>query len=111
MLPIHVEYVCPCCGYRGLGGPPYAKMPPPPWARHPAPPYCAHYGDASYDVCPCCGFEYGNDDEPGTAPPTTFDEYRREWIAGGCHWFDLSRRLANWSLAEQLHRAGIREAE
>ena len=101
------EYVCPCCGYPGLDVPPYANMPPPPWPYHPDPPYCVHYGDPSYDVCPCCGFEFGNDDDPGTAPGVTFDHYRNEWIAQGYHWFDIKKCPAKWSLAEQLRSAGI----
>ncbi len=47
------------------------------------PPYEDWLGKASYQVCPSCGFEFGNDDNPGTAPPSTFDEYRREWDEEG----------------------------
>lgn len=47
------------------------------------PPYEDCLGTASYEVRPSCGFEFGNDDNPGTAPPSTFDEYRRGWDAEG----------------------------
>src|SRR5262245_44602595 len=91
-----VEHVCPACGYRGLASAPYAHLPPPPWLKHPAPPYAAHYGMPSYEVCPCCGFEFGNDDEPGTAPGATFEDYRQDWISKGNNWFDEERRPTNW---------------
>lgn len=26
-----------------------------------------------------CNFEFGNDDNPGTAAPQSFEDYRREW--------------------------------
>ena len=47
-----------------------------------------HLGRPSYEVCPRCGFEFGNDDNPGTAPPASFEQYRREWEAEGRPWFD-----------------------
>ncbi|HVF04959.1 MAG TPA: hypothetical protein VNA20_08975 [Frankiaceae bacterium] len=43
------------------------------------PPYEDLLGAPSYEVCPGCDFEFGNDDNPGTAPPVSFEEYRQEW--------------------------------
>jgi hypothetical protein len=47
------------------------------------PPYEDLLGPPSYEVCPSCGFEFGNDDNPGTADPLSFAEYRVEWTARG----------------------------
>jgi hypothetical protein len=109
MKSVVITYTCPCCGFDGLSLRPYRSLPPPPWKEeeHGAPPYARKHGDASYEVCVCCGFEFGNDDEPGTAPPSTFREYREEWIAGGCQWFDPKKKKKDWSLADQLTIAGI----
>jgi hypothetical protein len=30
-------------------------------------------------VCPQCSFEFGNDDNPGTAEPVSFEQYRAEY--------------------------------
>lgn len=46
------------------------------------PPYEDLLGRASYEVCPMCAYEFGNDDNPGTAPPTSFEDYRDEWVGG-----------------------------
>ena len=78
---------CPVCGYAPLSVPPYADY----TGSVPAnatPPYDEFMGRASYEVCPRCGFEFGNDDNPGTAGPLTFEEYRSEWEARGKPWFD-----------------------
>ncbi len=101
------KFVCPCCGYQELDRPPYERMGLPPWLGHGTPPYSLRYGTPSYDVCACCGFEFGNDDEPGTAPPETFAAYLCRWIAGGCDWFTPNRKPEGWSLKEQLKRAAI----
>lgn len=83
------EYRCPVCGYPKLTAKPYERWPPPPGVElHP--PYENQLGRPSYEVCPQCGFEFGNDDNPGTAAPTSFEEYREEWIAHGRPWFDPS---------------------
>ncbi|MEM6334162.1 MAG: hypothetical protein AAF823_12570 [Planctomycetota bacterium] len=82
-------------------------MPQPPWHSLPLPPYSQHFGDPSYDVCACCGYEFGNDDEPGTSNPATFEQYLRKWIGEGARWFDESQKPMNWSLEVQLHEAGI----
>ena len=87
--------------------PPYASMPEGAPAEGLEPPYAQHFGAPSYDVCDCCGFEFGNDDEPGTAPPISFSQYRREWIAEGAAWFDPAKRPTGWSLNEQLRKAGL----
>jgi rubredoxin len=80
-------YECPVCGFEGLASKPYAIWPPP--AGTPLrPPYEDLLGLPSYEVCPRCGFEFGNDDNPGTAAPSSFEEYREEWIAEGKPWFD-----------------------
>jgi hypothetical protein len=80
-------YACPVCGYVGLEVKPYALWPPPPDVEL-RPPYEDQLGRPSYEVCPRCGFEFGNDDNPGTAEPESFEEYRRAWEASGRPWFD-----------------------
>jgi hypothetical protein len=52
------------------------------------PPYEELLGPPSYEVCLNCGFEFGNDDNPGTAEPLSFEYYRAEWEAGGRRPFD-----------------------
>jgi hypothetical protein len=107
MALVLVKHYCPCCGYPGLNMPAYRRLGPPPWLHPGPPPYERWYGAPSYDVCPCCGFEFGNDDNPGTAPPSSFEQFRRAWIESGCPWFDPSRRPAGWRLEDQLAAAGI----
>jgi hypothetical protein len=58
-------------------------------------------------VCPCCGFEFGFDDDPGTAEPISIDEYRTGWLASGPEWFDRQRKPDGWDLNEQLSRIGV----
>jgi hypothetical protein len=79
-------YRCPVCDHLGLDFAPYERWPPPPGAQL-VPPYEDTLGRPSYEVCPRCGFEFGNDDNPGTAEPVSFDEYRRQWEAQGRPWF------------------------
>src|SRR4051812_12085302 len=102
-------FVCPCCGYPGLTQPAYTSLMSRTVPAHGkySPPYGRAFGTPSYDVCDCCGFEFGNDDEPGTAPPSTFEDYLRNWIQGGCTWFQPGRRPPNWSVRDQLREAGI----
>lgn len=73
---------CPVCGAAELSQPPYEDYPGsvPPGA---SPPYEDLWGRPSYEVCPSCGFEFGNDDNPGTAAASSFAEYRREWEQRG----------------------------
>ena len=73
---------CPVCRSDELRAKPYEVWPPPADLRL-LPPYENQLGRPSYEVCPSCGFEFGNDDNPGTAPPVSFDEYRRDWKARG----------------------------
>jgi hypothetical protein len=76
-----------CCLHRCLGCKPYATWPPPAGLEI-SPPYEDVLGSPSYEVCPRCGFEFGNDDNPGTAPPHSFESYRVEWEQAGCPIFD-----------------------
>jgi hypothetical protein len=78
---------CPVCGSEELAVQPYATWPPPAGLRL-LPPYEELLGRPSYEVCPNCGFEFGNDDNPGTAEPLSFEAYRAEWEAGGRRRFD-----------------------
>jgi hypothetical protein len=77
------------CRHAGLTAKPYERWPP---RDHEAltPPYEGALGAPSYEVCPRCGFEFGNDDNPGSGEPRSFDDYRREWEAQGRPWFDQS---------------------
>ena len=68
---------------------PYATWPPP-LGSDLSPPYENLLGRPSYEVCPQCGFEFGNDDNPGTAPGDSFESYRQRWEAEGRPVFDLS---------------------
>ena len=79
-------YTCPVCEYRGLEAKPYDQWPPRPGVVL-RPPYQDVLGPPSYEVCPRCGFEFGNDDNPGTGAPLTFEGSRREWNAQGRPWF------------------------
>lgn len=82
---------CPVCGSPELTRPPYQRWQPP--ARLDIePPYEHQLGQPSYEVCPNCGFEFGNDDNPGTAEPVSFEQYRAEWEADGSPRFDPSTR-------------------
>lgn len=66
---------------------PYETWPPPTGVVL-TPPYEVQLGRPSYEVCPNCGFEFGNDDNPGTAAPSSFEDYRAEWQADGAPRFD-----------------------
>ncbi len=78
---------CPVCGAAELSTPPYATWPPSPGAAL-VPPYEDQLGTPSYEVCPNCGFEFGNDDNPVTSPPVSFEDYLAEWVAEGRRRFD-----------------------
>ena len=110
-MTIKEKYSCPCCGYALLEGPPYANMNARPSKPHGRPPYSERYGMPSYDVCSCCGYEYGNDDEPGTAEPFSFEVYLANWIKDGCEWFEEEKKPTNWNLESQLKNAGIDSEE
>jgi hypothetical protein len=77
-------YACPVCDFVGLDTKPYEVWPPP--GVELRPPYRHQLGRPSYEVCLRCGFEFGNDDDPGTAAPLSFVEYRAEWLAEGRPW-------------------------
>ena len=77
-----IQHECPVCG-QALQTKPYEVWPPPQRIEDLSPPYENALGRPSYDVCPRCGFEFGNDGNPGTASPVTFEEYRRDWIQRG----------------------------
>ena len=76
-------YECPVCGSVELKEKPYETWPPPSDAGSLTPPYEDFLRRASYEVCPNCGFEFGNDDNPGTAATVSFAEYRAECVADG----------------------------
>ncbi len=82
---INAGHQCPICSYPGLRMKPYDLWPPPADLEL-TPPYEDLLGRASYEVCLRCGFESGNDDNPGTNSPMSFDKYRREWEAQGSPW-------------------------
>jgi hypothetical protein len=82
-----LTHQCPACEYPGLTTPPYATWPPPAGLES-CPPYEDLLGVPSYEVCPQCGFEFGNDDNPGTAEPLSFESYRAEWERKGSPVFD-----------------------
>jgi hypothetical protein len=75
-------YDCPVCRSSELTQPPYATWPPPEGMVL-TPPYEDQLGMPSYEVCPNCGFEFGNDDNPGTTQPESFENYRADWEAEG----------------------------
>ena len=83
-------YECPVCGSAELTAKPYQHWPPNDGMAL-TPPYEDLLGPASYEVCPNCGYEFGNDDNPGTAPPVSFEAYRAEWIAEGRPRFDRDK--------------------
>ncbi|MDQ5886086.1 MAG: hypothetical protein QG628_483 [Patescibacteria group bacterium] len=90
-----MKYTCPVCDYDKLNVPPYKYIGD--FSKEEIdsakPPYDEKFGEASYAVCPKCGFEYGNDDNPGTAEGLSFAEYGADWKEAGSKWFDESKRL------------------
>jgi rubredoxin len=88
-------FKCPVCGYPALKSKPYDTWPPPEGIDF-IPPYANQLGRASYDGCPQCGYEFGNDDDPGTAAPTSFEEYRRQWESSGRPWFSSREPRPAW---------------
>ena len=101
------QFSCPCCGYQGLDEPAYEHLHDLPVDVNLLPPYANHFGMPSYEVCDCCGFEFGNDDEPGTSTPLSFQKYLEDWITRGAHWSSPKKRPLDWSLDDQLRRANI----
>jgi rubredoxin len=94
MYTVSMSYTCPVCGYDKLDHAPYENIDKvsPEEIEKATPPYEDSLGKASYGVCPKCGFEYGNDDNPGTAPGQSFAEYRAEWEQNGSKWFDETKK-------------------
>jgi hypothetical protein len=101
------KFICPCCGYPELEHAPYKSLWGPPVAFNVGPSYSQCYGEPSYEVCDCCGFEFGNDDDPGTASPQSFTEFLKKWVNDGCVWFDISKKPANCTPERQLKEAGL----
>ncbi len=97
---------CPVCGANELSTPPYKSWPPPARATL-KPPYEDTLGTPSYEVCPSCGFEFGNDDNPGTAPPVSFAQYRAQWIADGAPLFDEKLLVIVAEVFELTERPGV----
>jgi hypothetical protein len=75
-------FECPVCQFVGLDSKPYAVWPPPEGLAI-TPPYEDWLGEPTYEVCVMCAFEFGNDDNPGTAEPMSFAEYREDWESRG----------------------------
>lgn len=75
-------FECPVCYDVGLQFKPYAIWPPPAGLRI-SPPYEDFLGAPSYEVCARCSFEFGNDDNPGTREPISFEAYRSAWVQDG----------------------------
>lgn len=71
------------------------------------PPYESTLGKPSYEVYPNCGFEFGNDDNPGTARPDSFEQYRRRWVAEGSPRFDTALLLVVEDTFELSGRPGL----
>ena len=80
------HYRCPVCGYPGLDEPPRTEE-----------------SGASYEICPSCGFEFGVTDEDRGI---SYEQWRREWIAGGMRWWSRRRPPAGWDSQAQLRELG-----
>lgn len=93
----------------GLEERPYQDLERVPVPDHVEPPYSRHFGMPSYEVCDCCGFEFGNDDEPGTAEGVSFATYLADWMSRGATWANPRCKPTGWSLEGQLAEAGIRQ--
>ena len=80
------HYRCPVCGYPGLDEPPRTEE-----------------SGASYEICPSCGFEFGVTDEDRGI---SYEQWRREWIAGGMRWWSRRRPPAGWDPLAQVRELG-----
>lgn len=77
-------FSCPVCGAAELTVKPYEGWPVED-VETVRSPYEQVLGRPSYGVCPNCGFEFGNDDNPGTAAPSPSPTTGRpglKWVAG-----------------------------
>lgn len=81
------RYTCPVCGFPDLDQPPWEP----------------DTGVPSFDICPCCGCEFGYNDATVKAK----ERYRKEWIAGGAHWFEPELKPPDWDLSKQLRRIRV----
>ena len=61
------QYICPVCGFDGLGEAPFSVQ-----------------NEGSHEVCPCCGFEFGFD---GGNDPEAFKAFHERWVKNGAKWF------------------------
>lgn len=105
------KLVCPVCGFPGLSIPPYyGDWPGLPLPESAVPPYQDQFGPPSFEICSSCGFQFGFDDHPGASgSATSFLEYRRRWVAGGCVWWGPEAlRPPDWSAVDQLAGTGLR---
>lgn len=114
---------CPVCNFATLTRPPYETWPPPPKVPL-RPPYENQLGAPSYEECSICRFEFGAEDNPGTRPGQSFEEYRAEWLSkrqlgtsepDGVHpekWAALTGRLESYERvpAAQAAAALLRRA-
>lgn len=80
------HYRCLVCGYPGLDEPPRTEE-----------------SGASYEICPSCGFEFGVTDEDRGI---SYEQWRREWIAGGMRWWSRRRPPAGWDPQAQVRELG-----
>lgn len=87
-------WACPVCFEPVLSTRPYEKWPPDDVAGL-EPPYVESLGAPSDEVCPSCGFEFGVDDDLGTAPGVSFSEFRDRWEADGRPLFADGRFMPN----------------
>jgi hypothetical protein len=94
---------CPVCFAQALTVPPYETWPPLIGVEILKPPYEDVLRSPSYEVCPSCGFEFGNDDNPGTAPPVSFAKFRQQWIEAGRPLFADGRFMPEGATCP-LHR-------
>jgi len=107
-VPEPRTFTCPVCGYSGLTAAPYANLQELPVPTHAVPPYEDVLGMPSYEVCPCCEFEFGNDDNPGTAIGVSFEQYRAEWLSNGANWWSKKPGPPpGWDALAQLRTAGL----
>ena len=103
-----MKFHCPVCGYQGLWQPAYEDLPPPPFPNFGDPPYTDRLGPYSHQGCHGCGYEFGYDDDAAACgTPTSFRDYRRSWIAGGCKWWSSRPQPEGWSPLAQMQAAGI----
>ncbi len=97
-------WACPVCFEPVLSARPYERWPPDDLLALTIP-YVDSLGSPSYEVCPSCGFEFGFDDDPGTAPGVSFQEYREQWVDQGRPLFAGGEFMPNTS--KPKHNEGL----